>query len=47
MEDEVSALMGVADEALWNKVGLFSSVDELSAGTCIKPPSVPCINPKS
>jgi hypothetical protein len=29
MEAEVNALMGVEDEAIWNRVGLFSSVDEL------------------
>jgi hypothetical protein len=27
MEAEVSALMGVADEAIWKQAGLFSSVD--------------------
>jgi len=45
MEVEVSTLMGVADEAHWNKVGLFSSVDELSVGTCSNPTIVPSINP--
>jgi hypothetical protein len=29
MEVEVNALMGAADEALWNRAGLFTSIDEL------------------
>jgi hypothetical protein len=35
MEAEVSALMGAADEALWKRVGLFASTDELCTGTGI------------
>jgi hypothetical protein len=33
MEVEVSALMSVADEALWNSAGLFTSTNELSRRT--------------
>jgi hypothetical protein len=33
MEDEVNALMGATDEALWKRVGLFASVDVLCSGT--------------
>jgi hypothetical protein len=39
MEAEVSALMSVADEALWNSVGLFTSTDELSRCTNLIQPS--------
>jgi hypothetical protein len=33
MEAEVNALTGEVDEALWNRVSLFASTHELSAGT--------------
>ena len=33
MEAEVNTLMGAVDKALWHSVGLFASVDELSAST--------------
>jgi len=33
MEEEVNALMGATDEALWKRVGLFTSVDVLCSGT--------------
>jgi hypothetical protein len=37
MDSEVNALMGAADEELWEKEGLFSSVDEMcrfNVGSC-------------
>jgi hypothetical protein len=36
MEVEVNALMGADDEAIWNRAGLFASVDEMSVGACGK-----------
>jgi hypothetical protein len=33
LEDDVSALMGAADEALWKRADLFASTDTLGAGT--------------
>jgi len=37
MDSEVSALMGATNEELWEKEGIFSSVDEMcrfDAGSC-------------
>ena len=36
MEAEVSALMGVNDEAIWNRAKLFAFVDGMSVGDCGK-----------
>jgi hypothetical protein len=33
MEDEVNALMGAVDEALWKRADLFASTNALGAGT--------------
>lgn len=38
MEEEVDTLMSAADEVLWNSVGFFSSMDELSKRTKILQP---------
>jgi hypothetical protein len=34
MDCEVNALMGATDEELWEREGLYSSVDELCRSKC-------------